>query len=129
MATVLGSPLVQAGVVATFSAVALVVGRFIYIRAHERHEEIAERIANRKRPQLRSVLYEIFWLPLILLGGIGFVRLGVMPLPSTVVADGAMFVLDKLVIFVFVLVSINVIREVVRSAGSEEEAVTEEKEG
>lgn len=128
MATVFGSPLVQAGVVAALSGAALVVGRVIYGRARDRHEDIAEQIANRKRPRLRSVLYEIFWLPLILLGGIWFVRLGVMPLPGSVVVDGTIFVLDKLVIVVFVLISINVVREVVRSAGGEE-AVPEEKEG
>lgn len=128
MVAVFGSPLVQAGVLALLSGVALWSGRLLYERAHERHEDIAKKIEGRKRPLLRWVLYEIFWLPVILFAMVGFVRLGTMALPGTFLTDTAMFVLDRLFILVFVVVSINVIREVIQSAG-EEELLPEEKEG
>lgn len=128
MVSALGSPMVQAGLLALLSGVVLWVSRHVYRRAHSIHEDVSRSIRDRKRPRLRNVLYEIFWLPAILFGMIGVIRIGVAVLPGSVLVETAVFVLDRLGILVMVVLSVNVIRAVVRAAG-QEEMIPEEKEG
>lgn len=107
-------------------AFAVLVGQALFEYGRRFDDRVAKKATERKHPDIRYVLYHIFWAPLTLLTVFGIMRVGLIALPQGSVASTLSALLGVILITTIVWGAVRTITAVVTTAEKDTESTKTE---
>jgi polyferredoxin len=124
--TLLPGDAVQILFTGVLAAFAVLVGQALFEYGRRFDDRVAEQVTERKHPDIRYVLYHIFWAPIALLTAFGIMRVGLFTMPPGSVASTLSMLLDIILVATIAWGAVRTIRAVATMAGKHSENTTTE---
>lgn len=115
----ISAELVHLFFVSVLVAFSVLVGQSLYEYANKIDRRVEKKIKDRKHPDIKYVLYDIFWAPLTLVVVLILIRIGLGVLPPGSISQSLTALMDTLLFFTMIWFAVRIIKEVFQLADTD----------